>query len=202
VTCLPVVIFPAYIVTKRLNMPTNISFRDVQFVDQLTSVMIFVTTDIPCHLWCRLTMEKPRIHVASVNRRGVAFMSELRFCFVAYEDNEQREAGDTLLHSWLKPNWGYCVTKYSYYWGVVAGVVSPSTSPFFTHHNARTIYPPTFYLSFYEEWQYETPPAPPWYLSFTEPWGTAAPTMVLSFTETWGTIPPSLTLSFTEPWTS
>jgi hypothetical protein len=62
-------------------------------------------------------------------------MSELRFCFVSYEDNEQAEPGDTYTHTWLKPAWGYCITKSVLFWGLVGGVVSPSTSPFFTYHN-------------------------------------------------------------------
>ncbi|MCJ7828265.1 MAG: hypothetical protein MUP81_00795 [Dehalococcoidia bacterium] len=76
-------------------------------------------------------------------------MSELRFCFVSFEDNEQSEVGDTFTHTWVKPAWGYCVTKYVYFWGSVGGVTSPSTSPFFSFHNTYNIPPPveaTFYI--------------------------------------------------------
>lgn len=63
-------------------------------------------------------------------------MSELRFCFTVYEDNEQEEAGDTLTHTWIKPDWPPCTTKYFYLWGKVAGVTCVSTSPPFKHHNS------------------------------------------------------------------
>ncbi|MDO9334574.1 MAG: hypothetical protein Q7T57_08660, partial [Dehalococcoidales bacterium] len=113
-----------------------------QFTDAVDSVTIVVTTDIPCHLYCRLTSTEPQIHTASTLRRGVAFMSELKFCFVSYEDNEQTEAGDTLIHTWVKPAWGFCVTKWCYFWGLVGGLVSPSTSPFFKFHNDYIAPPP------------------------------------------------------------
>jgi hypothetical protein len=126
-------------------MPPLISFRDVTFQDFRYDVLITVTTDVPCHLFCRLTLVEPQIHTKPIYRRGVQFSSELRFCFVSYEDNEQQQAGDTLIHTWLKPNWSYCITKWVYFWGYIAGQPSPSTSPFFKHHNSR-IYPPDFHV--------------------------------------------------------
>lgn len=131
----------ASIATIYRNVAENISFRDVQFTDDFESVFITVTTDIPCHLYCRLTETKPQIHLQSVLRRGAPFMSELRFCFTSFEDNEQAEAGDTLTHTWEKPNWGFCVTKWCYFFGSVTGIYSPSTSPFFEHHNTFVIPP-------------------------------------------------------------
>jgi len=128
-------IFPASTATTHLDVAEHISFRDVQFTGQVDQTLIVVTTDVPCHLFVRLTLEKPRIHSRSIERRGVALMSELRFCFVSFEDNEQAEPGDTLTHTWVKPNWGYCITKFCYFWGYVSDVVSPSTSPIFEYHN-------------------------------------------------------------------
>jgi hypothetical protein len=164
---------------------THISFRDVQFSNQVDAVAIAVYTDIPCHLYCRLTKEQPQIHTKSVSRRGTSFMSELRFCFVSYEDNEQAEPGDTVVHTWVKPDWGYCITKWVYFWGYVAGEVSQSTSPFFKYHNDMLLpwptmhqvvlepwtfdgpTPPVFIQLVYEPWTYETPP---WTQLFYEPW--------------------------------
>ena len=112
-----------------------ISYRDVTFKDLVGQVEITVITDVPCHLWCRTTLEPPDIHAETVKRRGVIFNTELRFCFVAYEDEEQLEPGDVTTHHFLKPNWPYCTTKYVYFWGYVGGVLSKSSSPIFQHHN-------------------------------------------------------------------
>lgn len=166
-------------------MAAHISFRDIVFTDETPHVVIVVTTDVPCHLWCRLTSEHPRVHLNSVLRRGEPFMSELRFCFVAYEDNEQTEAGDTLEHTWRKPAWGYCITKWCYFWGYVAGVVSPSTSPFFKHHNTSTIYVPTWTLMFEEPWTGEVPGELVMEQVFFEPWGTLELYWQQIFLEPW-----------------
>lgn len=74
-------------------------------------------------------------------------MSELRFCFTVYEDNEQEEAGDTLTHTFIKPAWSYCTTKYFYLWGKVSGVTCVSTSPPFHYHNT---YEAPAFLEYYE----------------------------------------------------
>ena len=116
-------------------MALNISFREVTFTPHASTVEITVVTDIPCHLYCRLSETEPQIHRQSVRRRGVPFLTELRFCFVSYEDNEQDVEGDTLVHHWEKPAWGYCVTKWCYFWGYIGGVLSKSTSPIFKYHN-------------------------------------------------------------------
>ncbi len=132
----------ASIGTKFRSMACHISFRSVSFVPAATTVTITVTTNVPCHLFCRLSKEPPRIHKKSVMRRGEAFMSELRFCFTVYEDNEQVEAGDTLEHTWVKPAWPFCTTKYFYLWGSISGVTCVSTSPPFHYHNSYIYVPP------------------------------------------------------------
>jgi len=185
-------------------MPANISFRDVTFSGQVSTVTITVTTDVPCHLWCRLTLEKPRIHTKTVERRGVTFNSELYFCFVAYEDNEQIEPGDTLIHSWVKPAWGYCVTKYVYFWGYVGGVVSPSTSPFFSYHNKFSLVIPTMYQRVLEPWTYYTPPPPAMLFILLEPWSfftPPTPAMHQLILEPWGQPAPAMHQLILEPWT-
>lgn len=116
-------------------MPANFSVRNAIFTDLATSVSIFVTTDITIHLYCRVSSFKPQIHSHSIVRRGLPLMSELYFCFISYTDYEQIEAGDTLTHTFSIPSWLPCTTKWCYFYGKKAGVVSKSTSPVFEHHN-------------------------------------------------------------------
>ena len=114
-----------------MGPPPRFSIRDIQQHIQLTGYIIVVTTDVPCHLFMRWTLEKPRTHKDPLLKRGAYFPEKVRFCFVEYEDNEQEEAGDTLIHTFIKLGWPECQTRYFYFWGTVAGEVSPSESPLF-----------------------------------------------------------------------
>lgn len=116
-------------------MTCHISFRDVTFHASTTGVRIIATTDVACHLWCRLTTHAPRFHKKPSYRRGIWLADDVRFCFTVFEDNEQYEAGDTLTHTWWKESWPVCTIKYLYLWGTIAGVPCPSTSPLFKYHN-------------------------------------------------------------------
>lgn len=116
-------------------MPPHISFRDVQFHPSTTGVRITAVTDVPCHLYCRLSSKQPWIHKKPSLRRGVQIAEDVRFCFTVYEDNEQFEAGDTYTHTWWKTAWPACTTQHLYLWGAVGGEVSVSTSPLFKYHN-------------------------------------------------------------------
>lgn len=184
-TCSPGHIFQGFIATPPRNVPDCISFRDVKFSDQATTVTISVITDVPCHVWVRLTLVEPQIHTKTITRRGVPFSSELRFCFVAYEDNEQIEAGDTLTHSWVKPAWPFCTTKWCYFWGYRLGIISPSTSAIFKHHNVLAIPAPAMTLLILEPWSSELPPPPVMYLLILEPWGNPEPPVFQKMLEHW-----------------
>ena len=155
------------------------------FTPSTAGVRIVTTTDIACHLYCRLSPKKPWIHKKPSLRRGVQFAEDVRFCFTVYEDNEQYEAGDTCEHTWYKTDWPVCQTKYFYFWGTIGIEVSVSTTPFFKYHNdgvspvvpwlmifqepwTEGVGPPIqTELVFYEPWTYETPP---WQQVFYEPW--------------------------------
>ncbi len=115
-------------------MPPHISYRDVNFASLYAGVLITVTTDVPCHCFVRLTTHEPWIHKKPSLRRGVAFAEDVRFCFTVFWDNEQEEAGDTLIHTFVKPDWPHCQTRWFYFWGKVADEVSPSESAFFKYH--------------------------------------------------------------------
>ncbi len=116
-------------------MPCHISVRDIDFHPSTTGVRIRVTTDVPSHLFVRLSLVEPRIHMQPSLRRGVAFAEDVRFCFTVFKDNEQYEAGDTLTHTWWKTSWPVCTTKWLYVWGKRAGETCVSTTAPFKYHN-------------------------------------------------------------------
>lgn len=91
-------------------------------------------TDVPCHCYCRMTTTPPRKHVKPVMTRGLRTTGDIRFCFVVYEDNEQEEEGDTLIHTFLKPNWPVCETRWFYFVGVAYGDTSESETAIFKFH--------------------------------------------------------------------
>ncbi|MBA7551356.1 hypothetical protein ES705_43896 [subsurface metagenome] len=116
-------------------MACYISYRDVEFLPSEKGVRIRVWTDIPSHVRVRLSSKEPWIHSKPSLRRGVQFAEDVRFCFTVYEDNEQYEDGDTLVHTFYKGAWPVCTTKYFYFWGTRAGEVCASTSAIFNYHN-------------------------------------------------------------------
>ena len=166
-------------------MACHISVRDIDFHASVTGVRIRVTTDVPCHLRVRLSSQTPRIHKTPSLRRGVAFAEDVRFCFTVFEDNEQNEWGDTLVHTWWKTNWPVCTTKWLYVWGSRSGVTCVSTTAPFKYHNDGVA------------------PEPPWGLIFHEPWPPLfVPPLELEqkFLEPWDEV--GMRQLFYEPWTS
>lgn len=120
----------------------------IEYTPCYGGVTITVTTDAPCHLYMRWTNQLPLIHQDPYIRRGAAVGTTPRFCFDVYHDNEQIEPGDTLVHTFYKPAWSCCETRYFYFWGSYAGVVSPSESAIFEYHNPyqnpQTVYCPIY----------------------------------------------------------
>jgi len=113
----------------------HISFRAVDFHASTEGVRIRVYTDVACHIYCRLTIKKPWIHKKARIVRGLPVQDDVRFCFVVFEDNEQYESGDTIVHTFWKPSWTVCTTKWCYFWGYVSDELAPSTSALFKYHN-------------------------------------------------------------------
>lgn len=124
----------------------HISIRDVRADQVGQGANITVTTDIQCHLYMRWTMQPPRTHKDPLYRRGAWFPEKVRFCFVEYEDNEQEEAGDTLIHTFIKTPWPYCQCRYFYFWGKVGETVCKSDTPCFQLHMNCAEAPPTVTL--------------------------------------------------------
>ncbi len=151
-------------------MPCHISVRDIDFHPSETGVRIRVITDVPSHLYIRLSLKKPWVHMQPSIRRGVAFAEDVRFCFTVFEDNEQNEWGDTLVHTWWKENWPVCTTKWFYVWGSRSGEMCVSTTAPFKYHNTGIEPVPPWGQIFYEPWTLGEAPPGPWEMKFTEPW--------------------------------
>lgn len=146
---------------------------------------IIYHTNVPCHLFMRWTLIPPVKHIVPVQKRGVVIGKDIRQCFVAYHDNEQLEAGDTLTHTFIKTGWPICQTRYFIFWGTNFEETVKSTSPIFTKHRVYTLLmelvyeepwseegggPPEMVLKYLEPWTYLTPPPPAFVLKFSEPW--------------------------------
>ncbi|GAH81193.1 unnamed protein product, partial [marine sediment metagenome] len=108
--------------------------KDLQYEYLDDGFKLTAVTDVPCHLFCRMTTTPPRQHSLPSYRRGIALTGDVRFCFVVYEDNEQIEAGDTLTHTWLKAAWPVCETRWFYFLGSILGIPVVSESPIFNFH--------------------------------------------------------------------
>jgi hypothetical protein len=182
-------------------VPCHISVRDIEFEPLATSVRIRVTTDVPSHLFVRLSSQTPRIHKTPELRRGVQFATDVRFCFTVFEDNEQLEPGDTVVHTWLKEDWPVCTTKWLYVWGSRSGEVCVSTTAPFKYHNDGVAPEPPWGLIFHEPWSATTPPLSEWYILFLEPWDQVGARLI--FFEPWTYLvppPPECEQIFLETW--
>lgn len=125
---------------------------DIFYTASYNQVIITITSDAPCHLWCRLTRIQPQKHPIPEYRRGVWFNSEIYFCFDSYWDIEQNEPGDTTSHSFTITDWPYCTTLWFYFWGERAGVPSPSESCVFKYHQLyQQNYGPTQFITCYSQ---------------------------------------------------
>lgn len=96
---------------------------------QLDGFILEFWTNTPCHLTLRYTETIPVKHQEPTLRRGLLMHEKTRYCFVAYKELDQHEAGDTLHHSFnlilkkkIRDVWFHTI-------GTIGGVDSPSTSP-------------------------------------------------------------------------
>ena len=121
------------------------ALSDIHQILTDTGYKIIVWTFQPCHLWFRWTTIEPEEHIIPRILRGVPLMSDKRFCFVAYKDNEQEEDGDTYVHTFLKEPWPVCETRFFYFHGTISSESSPSTSCIFKKHRPQPPITKTFY---------------------------------------------------------
>lgn len=188
--------------------------------------LIVLLTDVSAHLWMRWTLIVPQEHLVSVMKRGLADRKQKYFCFDSFVDNEQLERGDTLVHTFYKPDWPLCQTRYFYFWGTIAGLRSPSETAKLSYHSFWAeplpghtllnheqwtwlrIDPPPHAAGFYEPWYWQgfAFPKPANFVTLiTELWDKNYPGSSLLLTEVWtwlGISPPALTQLTAEPWTS
>lgn len=113
---------------------THFALLDLKYEYLDTGFKLVATTDVPCHLYCRMTTTKPRKHSLPRMIRGLRITGDVRFCFTVYEDNEQEEVGDTITHTWLKPNWPICQTRWFYFVGKQGEDPSVSETAIFKFH--------------------------------------------------------------------
>lgn len=106
---------------------------DISYTPTLTGCTVTCYTNNPCHLWLRQTETIPQQHVNTKNVRGAPVGTYIDQCFVVYNDLEQNEAGDTILHTFTIDPWQSCETRWFYFHGTIDGVVSPSASCIFSH---------------------------------------------------------------------
>jgi len=138
----PILIPPKPSPPMPLNPPVDHWYiRGSELYDTGTGYNIYTWTDVPCHLFMRWTTEEPWFHKIPVLRRGLFLHADVRMCFVAYEDNEQQEAGDTIMHTFVKDPWPICETRYFYFWGTVKEEEMPSTSGLFSQHRKAPLIP-------------------------------------------------------------
>ena len=113
------------------------ALKDILIEATETGVLLTAYTFHPCHLYMRWTHTEPEEHLISRISRGLPLISDKRFCFVTYQDNEQEEGGDTYTHTFLKEPWELCETRWFYFHGTVEEQSSPSTSAIFKHHKCE-----------------------------------------------------------------
>jgi len=128
--------------------------QDIQQTTIAGGFTIVIKTNCACHLWLRHTLVAPQKHPKPVMRRGLLIMYDARFCFVAFEDLEQNEPGDTYTHTFTWTGWELCQTRYFYFWATSAGIPMLSTSCLFSKH--FTYVPPPPPTIFYPDAHPET----------------------------------------------
>ncbi len=144
---------------------------------------IVLTTNTPCHLSMYWTTKQPWVHRKERIVRGLTVPWDAYWCFAAWTENEQEEPGDTLAHTFVKPGWQYCETRWFCFRGTVEGVLSPSDSPIFSkHYDKRWTWgflepwtwlgdlPPDFTLFLKEYWTWHGDAQPGWSIIHTEYW--------------------------------
>jgi len=120
-----------------MTVITHFSLRNLINTPTYDGFSVAAFTDVPCHLYCRITSQEPRIHKEASYRRGLWIADDVRFCFTVFEDIEQEEAGDTTEHHFIQEPWPVCYTKWFYLHGTIDALPCVSTSPYFALHREK-----------------------------------------------------------------
>ncbi|GAH46713.1 unnamed protein product, partial [marine sediment metagenome] len=122
----------------------NVATLDLEQIVTSTGMRIIVTTNVPCHLYCYWTATEPEKHLIPILTRGTQLHTQLKMCFVDWNENEQEEAGDTLIHTFIKEPWAHCETRWLTFRAQVMGSwVAPFT---------ERMSPPEQWSRFHEPW--------------------------------------------------
>lgn len=127
------------------------ALEDIQQTTIPGGFTIVTTTDVACHQWLRHTERPPQKHAKPVERRGLLISWDARFCFVAFDDLEQNEEGDTFTHTFTWTGWVDCMTRYFYFWATSAGEKMKSTSCIFSKHYIAPPYGPPVTAHFHPD---------------------------------------------------
>ncbi len=112
----------------------NFAILDLQQEVTATGIKITVTTNVPCHLYCYWTAKEPEKHLIPILTRGIELHTQLKMCFVNWNENEQEEAGDTLFHTFTKEPWAHCETRWLTFRAKVMENWVKSVGPIFKKH--------------------------------------------------------------------
>ncbi|GAI47969.1 unnamed protein product, partial [marine sediment metagenome] len=97
-----------------------------------------------CHLYCYWTDHEPEKHLIPILTRGTELHTRLKMCFVDWHENDQEEANDTLIHTFIKEPWAHCETRWLTFRAQVMGSwVAPFT---------ERMSPPKEWARFHEPW--------------------------------------------------
>jgi len=112
----------------------NFAVLDMALSPWDTGTFISLPTNVPCHLTCYWTAQKPLKHPTERTIRGLTVPWGVYFCFVTWHAVEQIETGDTYYHTFDLSPWPICETRWYTFRGTVTDVLSPSVGPIFEKH--------------------------------------------------------------------
>lgn len=125
----------------------NWAVLDLEQVYEYLGYTIKITTDNMCHLYMRRTWTEPLKHPQTEVRRGLSVPIGTRYCFVNFDEQEQEESGDTLIHEFKILDFPVCSTLWYYFIGTKQAEEMPSSSPIFHKHKPPPPKPFYFYLN-------------------------------------------------------
>lgn len=122
-------------------MASHFAILSIEYATTATGIKIITTTNTPCHAFCYRTAEEPQKHLIPILSRGVELHTQLQYCFVAWHENEQEEAGDTTEHTFIIEPWPVCETRWLTFRAKIAGLWAASVSPIFKRHRTQPTEP-------------------------------------------------------------
>ena len=115
-------------------MTTRWAPTDIELIWIDGAPAIRLTTSYPAHLFLRHTTTEPVKTSIPRQKRGALWYYDNKLCFVAYQDCEQTEPGDTLTHSFTCDIFAFCIPVWYYFWGTINGQPSPSNTAIMSAH--------------------------------------------------------------------